>query len=162
MSTKRSFLCLFLLIAIQVSLLGQNRVQPELFEVPEIKSSWDDLTDGIETLEDWQKRRALLKQRYLELLRDQHKPEKPALDLRFHETVEVDGLYKRQLISYQVESDERAHAYLGIPLDHLHEPAHRMEHFLTPELTQTILAGSGNTQDPHGRPIPVDDNPAAD
>ncbi len=117
MSTKRSFLCLFLLIAIQVSLLGQNRVQPELFEVPEIKSSWDDLTDGIETLEDWQKRRALLKQRYLELLRDQHKPEKPALDLRFHETVEVDGLYKRQLISYQVETDERAHAYLGIPLD---------------------------------------------
>ena len=76
MSTKRSFLCLFLLIAIQVSLLGQNRVQPELFEVPEIKSSWDDLTDGIETLEDWQKRRALLKQRYLELLRDQHKTEK--------------------------------------------------------------------------------------
>ena len=85
--------------------------------MPEIKSSWDDLTDGIETLEDWQKRRALLKQRYLELLRDQHKPEKPALDLRFHETVEVDGLYKRQLISYQVETDERAHAYLGIPLD---------------------------------------------
>ena len=98
-------------------MLGQNRIQPELFDVPEIKSSWDDLTDGIETLEDWQKRRALLKQRYLELLRDQHKPEKPELDLLVHETVEVDGLYNRQLISYQVESDERAHAYLGIPLD---------------------------------------------
>ena len=98
-------------------MLGQNRIQPELFDVPEIKSSWDDLTDGIETLEDWQKRRALLKQRYLDLLRDQHKPEKPELDLLVHETVEVDGLYNRQLISYQVESDERAHAYLGIPLD---------------------------------------------
>ena len=117
MSIKRCFFCLFLLIAIKIPLLGQNRVQPELFEVPEIKSSWDDLTDGIENLEDWQKRRAILKQRYLELLRDQHKPEKPALDLQLHETVEVDGLYKRQLISYQVETDERAHAYLGIPLD---------------------------------------------
>ena len=62
MSTKRCYLCLFLLIAIQVPMLGQNRIQPELFDVPEIKSSWDDLTDGIETLEDWQKRRALLKQ----------------------------------------------------------------------------------------------------
>lgn len=117
MSTEHCFFSLFLLIAINVPLSGQNRVQPELFEVPEIKSSWDDLTDGIETLEDWQKRRAILKQRYLELLRDQHKPEKPALDLQLHETVEVDGLYKRQLISYQVEADERAHAYLGIPLD---------------------------------------------
>ena len=28
---------------------AQNRKQPELFEVPEIRSSWDDLTDGIET-----------------------------------------------------------------------------------------------------------------
>ncbi len=117
MSTKHCYLCLFLLIAINVPLAGQNRVQPELFEVPEIKSSWDDLTDGIDNLEDWQKRRAILKQRYLELLRDQHKPEKPALDLQLHETVEVDGLYKRQLMSYQVEADERAYAYLGIPLD---------------------------------------------
>lgn len=45
---------------------------------------------------------------------------------------------------------------LGIPLDHLHEPAHRMEHFLTPDLTQAILAGTDDTQDPHGRPIPID------
>ncbi|MGY8671291.1 MAG: dienelactone hydrolase family protein [Verrucomicrobiia bacterium] len=95
---------------------AQNRAQPEFFVVPEIRSSWDDLTDGIETLEDWHKRRAVLKQRYLLLLRDQHKPEKPALDLKIHETVEVDGVYQRKLISYQVEADERCHAYLGIPL----------------------------------------------
>ena len=98
------------------STLAQNRVQPELFEVPAITSSWDDLTEGIETPEDWKKRKAILKKHYLELLRDQHKPEKPQLDLRIHETVEVEGMYRRQLISYAVESDERAHAYLGIPL----------------------------------------------
>lgn len=95
---------------------AQTSERSELFEVPEIRSPWDDLTEGIETKEDWKKRRAVLKQRYLELLRDQHKPEKPALDLKVHEEVVVDGLYRRQLISYAVEADERAHAYLGIPL----------------------------------------------
>ncbi|MDP7302822.1 MAG: hypothetical protein QGG09_06955 [Pirellulaceae bacterium] len=83
--------------------------------MPEIRTSWDDSTEGIRTKEDWLKRRAVLKRRYLELLRDQHKPKKPPLDLRVHEEV-VDGEYRRQLISYAVESDERAHAYLGIPL----------------------------------------------
>ena len=96
---------------------AQNRIQPELFEIPEIRSSWDDLTDGIKTAEDWQKRRVILRQRYLNLIRDQHKPEKPSLDLKVHDDVVVDGIYRRQLISYAVESDERAHAYLGIPLN---------------------------------------------
>ena len=95
---------------------AQNRTQPELFAVPEIHSSWDDLTAGIRTKGNWAKRRMVLKQRYLELLRDQYKPEKPPTDLRVHEEVVVDGQYRRQLISYAVESDERAHAYLGIPL----------------------------------------------
>lgn len=88
-----------------------------LFEVPEVHSSWDDLTEGIETKADWHQRRAELKKKYLALLRDQHKPSKPALDLKVHEEVVVDGLYRRQLISYAVEADERAHAYLGIPLE---------------------------------------------
>ncbi len=95
---------------------GQNRVDPGLFEVPEIESSWDDLTDGVSTLEDWRERRAILKQRYLDLIRDQNKPEKPPLDLQVHETIEVEGVYERRFISYQVEAGERAHAYLGIPL----------------------------------------------
>lgn len=97
--------------------VAQEREQPELFEVPEIHSSWDDLTQGIQTQKDWHQRRTVLKQRYLELLRDQHKPQKPALDLQVHEEVVVDGQYRRKLISYAVEADERAHAYLGIPLD---------------------------------------------
>ncbi|WP_166830747.1 dienelactone hydrolase family protein [Thalassoroseus pseudoceratinae] len=96
---------------------AQNRIQPELFEVPEIQSTWDDLTEGIESREDWEKRQSQLKQRYLDLIRDQFKPEKPPLDLEIHEDVEVEGIYRRQLISYAVESDERAHAYLGIPLN---------------------------------------------
>lgn len=87
-----------------------------LMEVPPIQSSWDDLLTGIKTQEDWHKRRAELRKRYLELLRDKFKPEKPVLQLKVHETVEVDGIYTRSLISYQVEADERAHAYLGVPL----------------------------------------------
>lgn len=83
---------------------------------PPIVSSWDDLLEGIKTREDWRARRQVLKQRYLELIRDAQKPAKPPLGLQVHETVEVEGIYRRQLISYQVEQDERAHAYLGIPL----------------------------------------------
>jgi len=90
--------------------------RPELFQVPPIRSSWDDLTQGLQTKADWHKRRAILKQRYLDLLRDQHKPHKPPRNLQIHEDTVVDGIYRRQLISYAVESDERAHAYLGIPL----------------------------------------------
>jgi len=44
-------------------------------------------------------------------------PKKPPLDLKVHETQVVDGRYKRLSISYNVEGDERAHAYLGIPLN---------------------------------------------
>jgi hypothetical protein len=96
--------------------LAQLQKKPDLFEVPEIRSSWDDLTEGLKTKEDWKERRAVLKKRYLDLIRDEYKPEKPPLDLKVHETVVVDGQYTRKLISYNVEADERAHAYLGIPL----------------------------------------------
>lgn len=110
----RSILLLLLTSGV---LSAQNRKQPELFEVPEIVSSWDDLTEGIETKGDWEARREILRARYLDLLRDQHKPDKPPLQLETHESVIVDGKYERRLISYQVEADERAHAYLGIPLE---------------------------------------------
>ncbi len=53
----------------------------------------------------------------MDLLRNQYKPAKPPLDLQVHDTVVVDGQYTRKLISYAVEHDERAHAYLGIPLN---------------------------------------------
>lgn len=97
---------------------GTARAQQNepLIETPPIESSWDDLLTGVTTQAQWHERRLELKKRYLELIRDQFKPEKPPLDLKVHETVEVEGLYTRSLISYQVEADERAHAYLGVPL----------------------------------------------
>jgi len=111
------FLALFSVLAHNLTLPAQDRDDPALFEVPEIRSSWDDLLDGIETADDWQKRRSVLKQRYLDLLRDEHKPHRPPLDLQVHERTAVDGQYTRMLVSYKVEADERAHAYLGIPLE---------------------------------------------
>ena len=83
---------------------------------PVIQSSWDDLLEGVKTREDWQRHRKVLKQRFLDLIRDDQKPAKPPLDLKRHESTVVDGVYTRWLVSYNVEADERAHAYLGIPL----------------------------------------------
>lgn len=81
-----------------------------------VVSSWDDLLFGVKTPEDWKARKEVLRKRYLELIRDAEKPAKPPLDLVVHETVNVDGVYLRKLISYNVEADERAHAYLAIPI----------------------------------------------
>lgn len=45
--------------------------------------------------------------------------------------------------------------HLPLPLDHLHEPAHRMEHFLSEELAARIRQSLPERRtDPHGRPIP--------
>ncbi len=82
-----------------------------------IKSSWDDLLAGVKNLKEWQRHREVLHSRYMDLLRDQYKPARPPLELKWHEATEVDGKYTRHLISYNVEADERAHAFLGIPLE---------------------------------------------
>ncbi len=104
-----------LLLAIAAStVLAEEPVRPRS-DPPEIVSSWDDLTTGIQTAEDWAQHREVLHQRFLDLIRDSHKPAKPPLDVQVHETVEVAEGYTRQLISYAVEEGERAHAYLAIP-----------------------------------------------
>ena len=41
-----------IVLALPVVSQAQNRKQPELFEVPVIRSSWDDLTEGIKTRAD--------------------------------------------------------------------------------------------------------------
>jgi dienelactone hydrolase len=75
------------------------------------------LLEGVASRQDWENRRGVLKRRYLELIRDDRKPKaRPALELLVHETKVVEGRYKRLSISYNVETDERAHAYVGIPL----------------------------------------------
>ncbi len=84
---------------------------------PLIRSSWDDLLEGIADREEWMKRKEVLRKRYLDLLRDDFKPaERPDPDLQVHEEVVVDDSYVRRLVSYRVEPDERAHAYLAVPL----------------------------------------------
>lgn len=109
---------MFAMITLGLSQFGFLRADDAARPVsdpPAIVSSWDDLTAGLATQEDWARHRELLHQRFLDLIRDQHKPAKPPLDLQVHESVEVPQGYTRQLISYAVEADERAHAYLAIP-----------------------------------------------
>lgn len=117
MNTRNTLLFVGVLMAPLWQAVAQNTPRP-VSDPPVIVSSWDDLTAGITSAADWQARKKVLRQRYLDLLRDEYKPERPPLNLQVHETVEVDGVYIRQLISYAVEADERAHAYLGIPVDH--------------------------------------------
>lgn len=117
MCRKSLILALSVLSVGSSACCAQSAETPDLFQVPVVKSSWDDLTEGIETLEEWRQRREILKKRYLELIRDEHKPKKrPPLELKVHETVVIDEAYTRKLISYNVEADDRAFAYLGIPL----------------------------------------------
>lgn len=105
------FMCLWGLGKSEAQSVDRLRSAP-----PVIRSSWDDLLDGVNSSADWQVRKAELKSRFLALIRDDQKPVKPDPDLQVHQVVEVDGLYLRKLVSYQVEADERAHAYIGIPL----------------------------------------------
>jgi Mn-dependent DtxR family transcriptional regulator len=47
-----------------------------------------------------------------------------------------------------------------LPVDHLHEAAHRMEHYIGPRLQDELAAGLVDaTHDPHGRAIPERDAP---
>lgn len=112
---------------------------------PVITSSWDDLLEGVKTPGDWSKHRAVLKQRFLKLIRDQHKPARVPLDLRVHETVEIEDRYRRLYISYQVEAGERAHACLGIPSDLKGKaPAVVALHGTTAEGTKQTAGINGN------------------
>jgi manganese/zinc/iron transport system permease protein len=45
--------------------------------------------------------------------------------------------------------------HLGLPLDHVHEPAHRVEHFIGPSIRGHLQAAVDDAaKDPHGRVIP--------
>ena len=60
-----------------------------------------------------------------------------------------------------VRSHRLWETYLGekteLPLDHLHAPAERMEHFIGPELQERIAAELADADvDPHGREIPAE------
>jgi Mn-dependent DtxR family transcriptional regulator len=84
--------------------------------------------------------------------------------LRHRGDVRID----RGVVSLTQQGKERAQslvrshrlweAYLGehfqLPLDHLHEPAERIEHFIGPELQAQLAAEVQSHRDPHGRAIP--------
>ena len=43
---------------------------------------------------------------------------------------------------------------IGLPLDHLHEPSERMEHYIDASVMRELEAQFGGGSDPHGRTIP--------
>ncbi len=46
--------------------------------------------------------------------------------------------------------------YLGLPLDHVHEPAERMEHYIDAPLERQLTSDvTSKETDPHGRPLPA-------
>jgi len=82
---------------------------------PAIPTVWDDLLAGIHTPDDWARKRLAAKARFLELIRDAAAPQPPQnKDLRVEQEYAVPGL-KIQRITYNVEEDERAQAYLALP-----------------------------------------------
>ena len=80
-----------------------------------IATRWDDLLDGVKTAADWGRKRNGVKRRFLELIRDEAAPPVPNdLDVRTEWEQDGGGFLLRR-ISYKVEADERAHAFLAVP-----------------------------------------------
>ncbi|MCG3181122.1 MAG: hypothetical protein BIFFINMI_03496 [Phycisphaerae bacterium] len=81
-----------------------------------VVTPWDDLLAGVDTPADWATKREKVRERFLALLRMEAAPPRPHdLDVRVHEEwTDAEGFAIRR-ISYFVEPDERAHAYLAIP-----------------------------------------------
>lgn len=79
-----------------------------------ITTSWDDLLDWVES-DDWVAKSEQTRDRFLDLIRDEAAPTAPT-DPQLEIEREWDtGEFRIQYVSYQVEEDERAHAYIGIP-----------------------------------------------
>jgi dienelactone hydrolase len=73
------------------------------------------LLEGVDSPETWEKKRRSIERRFLELIRDEAAPDPPE-ELSVEVESEWDaGDFRIRYISYQVESDERAHAYLAVP-----------------------------------------------
>ncbi|MDP6041249.1 MAG: hypothetical protein QGG64_22060 [Candidatus Latescibacteria bacterium] len=82
-----------------------------------IQTSWDDLLEDVDSSEAWEEKRRAIWARFLNLIRNEAAPEPPSDSLvKIEREWDGDG-FRIQYISYQVEADERAHAYMGIPND---------------------------------------------
>lgn len=80
-----------------------------------LQTVWDDLLAGIDNREQWLEKRTAVKQRFLELIRHEAAAAVPqAFDLDVEQEWDAGG-FLIQYVSYQVEADERAHAYIAVP-----------------------------------------------
>ena len=87
----------------------------DLWPVSPIPTSWDDLLEDIESPEAWAEKRKVIKQQFHDLMLNDAAPEPPSdPDVKVEKEIDRDG-FRILYISYKVESDERAHAYLAIP-----------------------------------------------
>lgn len=83
--------------------------------VTPLRTSWDDLLEGIDSPAAWAEKRKAVEQRFHDLMLNDAAP-KPPSDFDAKVEREWDGGgFRIQYISYQVEEDERAHAYVAIP-----------------------------------------------
>ena len=88
--------------------------QPDWTPSP-IRTSWDDLLEGVDSAASWEAKREQVWLRYRELLRMDAAPSIPAdLKLEVEQESTTEG-FRIQYVSYLVETDERAHAYIGNP-----------------------------------------------
>ena len=80
-----------------------------------LATSWDDLLEGIQGPGEWAQKRRAVEARFFDLIRHSAAPAVPAeFDIAVERVWEA-GDFTIQYMSYQVEADERAHAYVGIP-----------------------------------------------
>jgi manganese/zinc/iron transport system permease protein len=60
----------------------------------------------------------------------------------------------RQLVRSHRLWESYLHQYLGLPLDHVHQAAHRVEHYISQDMRDELQQELGTESDPHGREIP--------
>jgi manganese/zinc/iron transport system permease protein len=60
----------------------------------------------------------------------------------------------RQLVRSHRLWESYLHRYLGLPLDHIHEGAHRVEHYISQDMRDQLHQKLNAEADPHGREIP--------
>ncbi len=74
-------------------------------------------------------------------------------DGRLHLTAQGEALARELIASHRLWESYLARN-LPLPLDHLHEPSERAEHFISPSVRERLGRESNDREDPHGRSIP--------
>lgn len=93
---------------------GESRCPVDVPLTP-LKTRWDDLLEGIKSPADWARKQSAIRQRFLALIRQAAAPRPPeTLPVRVEREWRDEG-FRVQDITYPVEADEMAHAYLAIP-----------------------------------------------